>query len=149
MEFNVTLLWPNINLEKKHNFRAVRADAIIWTFTIVGLNLTDYAIRGELYDLNISNRMANELGGAESAPEIVLVSASDDFSVFTATIVTNLTAAMQKYSEVEFTIVDPNGNKTTIMQDQVEMNYQRIIWENETQGVYGDDNENDGEDPLF
>lgn len=151
MILTCTLLWPNINLEKIYNFRCVKADAIIFNFKIVGVNLTNYAIRGEVYDLNTSIRLANTLGGAASAPEIVVTYTSDEYSTFTATVASGLTATMQPYGQVEFSFVDNNGNgnKTTILQQSISFWNERIIWLNETQGVNEDDTEYYGQNPLF
>lgn len=143
MIVNCVLLWPNINLEKQYNFKAVLGDTIVWNIQIVGLDLTNMAIRGELYDLNTSNRMANALGGAESAPEIVVTDAVN--GKFTATTFAGLTSTMQLYSQVEFSVTDATGAQTTIMQQAVTFSPARIIWQNEAEGVYNDT----GEDPLF
>src|SRR5271166_4020272 len=143
---NCNLLWPNINLEKIYNFHAVMGDAIYWNFTIYGLDLTDYAIRGEMYDLNVSNRMANVLGGSESAPEIVLTYASAEYSSFTAHLAAGLSAAMQPYTQIEFSITSPTGDKYTLMQQPIKMTFERIIWNKETQPIFEQDDEDDGED---
>lgn len=143
----VTILWPNINLEKIYNFHAVMGDSLEWNITVVGLDLTGYAIRGEVYDLNTSIRMANTEGGAQSAPEIVLTYASAEYSCFTATVQSNVTNGMQKYAQVEFEITDSTGKvKTTILQQAISYTFPRIIWAEETQNL----NDNgDGENPLF
>lgn len=148
MEHWINLSWPvdYWQLEKIYDFYEVRADAIIYHIKILGFNLTDCAIRGEIYDLNVSNRLASELGGPISAPEIVINHASDEYSEFTATCDAGLTATMQPYAQVEFSITDANGNKYTIMQQPIHFNYQRIIWTEESQN---NSEESDGEDPLF
>ena len=144
MIFTCILLWPNINLEKIYNFKSVEGDTIQWNFQIVGLDLTNYAIRGEVYDLNTSIRMANTLGGAQSAPEIVVTDALN--GKFTATVSAGATASMQKYAQVEFEITSNSGVKTTIMQQAIAFTFPRIIWTTETQNL----NDNgDGENPLF
>jgi hypothetical protein len=142
----VTILWPNINLEKVYNFRAVLSDTLEWNVTIVGLNLTNWAIRGECYDLNVSNRMANVEGGAQSAPEIVVTFASDEYSCFTAVIGQGGTSGMQPYAQIEFQLTSPIGQQTTIMQQPIAFSFERILWQNEAQNLNA---EGDGEDPLF
>lgn len=149
MIYNINILWPNINLEKIYDWRAVMGDSIYWNFTIYGINLTNYAIRGEMYDLNVSNRMANVEGGSESAPEIVVTYASDEYSSFTAHLAAGLSAAMQPFTQVEFSITSPIGDKYTLMQQPIAMSFERIIWSSETQPVFEQDDEDDGEDPLF
>lgn len=149
MIWNINILWPNINLEKIYDFRGVMGDAIYWNFTIYGINLTNYAIRGEMYDLNVSNRMANVEGGSESAPEIVVTYASDEYSSFTAHLASGLSAAMQPFCQIEFSITSPTGDKYTLMQQPIALSFERIIWDSETEPVFEQDDEDDGEDPLF
>jgi hypothetical protein len=140
---NIVILWPNINLEKIYNWKSTLGDAIIFNFQIAGLDLTGYQIRGEIYDLNTSVRLADSLGGPISAPEIIVTDATN--GKFTAHVATGLTATMQKYSQVEFSLIDPDGNKTTIIQQAIWLHPERIIWASESQGVTTDTNEM----PLF
>jgi hypothetical protein len=153
MEFNCVLTYPNINLEKIYNFKVVQGDTIVWHIKIVGLNLTGYAIRGELYDLNMATRMVNSLGGPDSsAPEIVLNHADDEYSEFTATVESGLTYGMQPYAQIEFAIgptTTDTGFATTIMQQSIVIGTKRIIWDTEAQAVNEDDGQFYGENPLF
>ena len=138
----IKILWPKFNLEKTYSFHCVMGDTIVWTFVIVGLNLTGYAIRGELYDLNTSIRMANDVAGSISAPEIVITEASDEYSIFTATVDVGLTATMQQYSQIEFAIwQDYSGPKTTIFQQPIRFTFERIIWTKENEPVFEQDNQ--------
>lgn len=143
MIHNIVLSFPNINLQNILKFQETRGDAIVYNFIVDGLDLTNCQIRGEIYDLNTSVKMANALGGALSAPEIVVTDAVN--GKFTATCHTGLTATFQPFGQVEFTITDGSGNKWTILQQPIAFTFERIIWSDETQNRVADT----GQDPLF
>jgi hypothetical protein len=151
MEHWINLEWPvdSWQLEKIFDFYEVRNDTIVWNFKINGLDLTNYEIRGELYDLNVSNLMANDLAGPVSAPQIVVTDTGSVSGIakFTATIAAGLTSAMQPYSQVEFQLTSPTGAVYTIMQQPIHFQFQRIVWTNEASEVA--EEEVDGQDPLF
>lgn len=148
MEHWINLAWPvdSLQMAKIWNFHEVMGDAIIFHFSI-NTDVTDWALRGEIYDLNTSIRLANELGGSRSAPEIVVTDTVN--GVFTVTCHTGLTATMQQYAQVEFAGWDASGNKFTIMQQPIRFTFERIIWTSENEPVFEQDDEDDGEDPLF
>lgn len=147
MEYWINLEWPldYWQLEKIYDFYEVRGNTIIWHFHIDGLDLTNWQIRGELYDLNTSIKMASENAGPISAPEITVDDAVN--GRFTATVAIYLTAAMQKFAQVEFQLTSPSGQQFTILQQAVRLVPQRIIWTNEAQESVVE--EDDGENPLF
>jgi hypothetical protein len=147
MEYWINLQYPvdKNQLEKIFDFYVVKGDTIIFHFHINGIDLTNYAIRGEVYDLNVSNRMANTLGFPQSAPEIVVDDAVN--GRFTATVAAGLTSVMQIYGQVEFEITSASGVKSTIMQQPIRFVPERVIWENERQAIIEGDTE--GENPLF
>jgi acyl-CoA reductase-like NAD-dependent aldehyde dehydrogenase len=150
MIHNIVLSYPNINLECIYHFREVMGDAIIYNFTVDGLDLTGATIRGEVYDLNTSIRMVNDptltLPGV--SPQIVVTDAKN--GKFTATVATGQTATMQQYGCVEFSVWDAHGNKFTLMQQAIAFTFERIVWNTENQNVQGNyDDEGTGEDPLF
>ena len=142
---NVILAWPvdTLQLNKIRNFREVMGDAIIYNFTIDGLDLTGCAIRGEIYDLNTSIRMANDIAVPISSPEIVVTDEAK--GMFTATVTTGLTSIMQNYADVEFEVTLPSGAKFTILQQPIHFTFERIVWLNENQNITNNSNEN----PLF
>lgn len=147
MEHTINLQWPVDfwQLEKVYDFYEVRGDTIVFNFHIDGLDLSNYAIRGEVYDLNVSNRMANSLADPKSAPEIIVTDAIN--GKFTATVTAGLTSVMQTYGQVEFEVTSPNGAKFTIMQQPIRLVPQRIIWQSETQAIL--ENNETGENDLF
>lgn len=149
MEHWINLDWPVdfYQLEKVQDFYEVMGDTIVYHFHINGLDLTNYSVRGEVYDLNVSNRMANSLAVPQSAPEIVMGTCNALGSRFTATITAGLTLTMQPYAQVEFEVTSPTGVKSTIMQQPIHFQNARIIWTSEQQEIL-EDNE-DSEDPLF
>lgn len=149
MEHWINLDWPVdfYQLEKIDDFYEVMGDTIVYNFHINGIDLTDYAVRGELYDLNVSNRMANSMAVPVSAPEIVMGVCNSLGSRFTATCAAGLTLTMQPYAQVEFEVTSPTGAKFTIMQQAIHFQNARIIWNSEQQAIL-EDNE-DAEDPLF
>ena len=128
MVHDIVLSWPDLYLYPIMNFHETMGDAIIYNFTVDGFDLTDCLIRGELYDLNTSIKISNHLVGSESAPDIIVTDLLK--GKFTATIHTGLTATMQQYSQVEFSIWDRHGNKFTIMQQPVRFTFERIIGQN-------------------
>src|SRR5579863_10649955 len=105
MEYWINLSWPvdYWQLEKIYDFYEVRSNSIIWHFHIGGLDLTNWQIRGEVYDLNTSILMASENAGPLSAPEITIDNAAE--GRFTATVAPDLTACMQPYGQVEFQLI--------------------------------------------
>jgi hypothetical protein len=143
MVINKVLNFANINLEEVMNIHTVLGDSIVFNFVLYGIDITHCAIRGEVYDLNTSLRMANSLGGAQSAPEIVVTDGPN--GKFTATLATGLTSTFQAYGAIEFRVVDPSGLQTTIFQQAIHLSPQRIIWNIEDQGVNADT----GQNPLF
>jgi len=147
MEYWINLQYPvdKNQLEKIFDFYSVKGDTLTFHFHINGIDLTDYAIRGEFYDLNVSNRMANTYGFPQSAPEIVMDDAPN--GKFTAVIAAGLTSAMQLYCQVEFNITSPSGVKSTIMQQEFNLKNERVIWQNEAQAIL-EDNQT-GQNPLF
>lgn len=149
MEHWINLDWPvdGLQLEKVFDFYEVMGDTIVYHFHVNGIDLTDYAVRGEVYDLNVSNRMANSQAVPESAPEIVMGTCNALGSRFTATVAAGLTLTMQPYAQVEFEVTSPTGAKSTIMQQAIHFQNARIIWTSEQQAIL-EDNE-DSEDPLF
>lgn len=147
MEHNINLQWPVDlwQMEKVYDFSEVRGDTIIFNFHINGLDLTNFSIRGEVYDLNVSNRMANDLAIPKSAPEIIITDAVN--GKFTATVTAGLTSVMQTFGQVEFEVTSPTGVKSTIMQQPIHLAPQRIIWQSETQAIL--ENNQTGENDLF
>lgn len=144
MIHDIVLSFPNIKLDRIYNFIEVKGDSILFNFTIDGVDLTNWEIRGEVYDLNTSIRLASSnVDGVGSAPEIVVTDAIN--GKFTATIAHGATGTFQKYGQVEFNIIDSSDHKYTIMQQLITFNNERIIWENEAQGVV----EDPGVNPLF
>ena len=144
MIHDIVLAFPEVSLEKNFNFLEVKGDSIVFNFIIDGVDLTGWQVKGELYDLNTSIRMANEnVLGVGSHPEIVMTSAKD--GKFTATVAHGATGTFQKYGQVEFCLVDPLDHKYTIMQQLVTFNNERIIWDDESKGVV----EDPGVNPLF
>jgi hypothetical protein len=149
MEHWINLDWPvdGLQLEKVFDFYEVMGDTIVYHFHINGIDLTDYSIRGEVYDLNVSNRMANYLSVPQSAPEITMGTCNSLGSRFTATCSAELTLTMQPYAQVEFEVTSPTGVKSTIMQQAIQFQNSRIIWTSEQQAIL--ENNEDSEDPLF
>lgn len=138
------LNFPNINLTKIYNLTEVRGDTITFNFTVDGVDLTGYQIRGEVYDLNTSIRMCtSNVPDAGSAPAIVV---SDLVGgVFSATVGAGLTGTFQKYGQVEFELTSPAGAKYTIFSQLIMFLNERIIWDAADQGV----TEISGGNPLF
>lgn len=153
MEHWINLSWPvdYWQLEKIWDFYEVVGDTIVYNFKINDFpyDLSECAVRGEIYDLNVSNRMANDFGGPYSAPEIIVTKSGPGIVSFTATCAAGLTYTMQPYAQVEFEITTPNGAKFTIMQQPIHFQYDRIIWNNERQDVIESEDEGIGENPLF
>lgn len=135
------VLQLNPNLDKLFHFTEVNGDTIVFNFTIDGVDLTGWEIRGEVYDLNTSIRLANTNAGGGSAPNIDDSEAAD--GKFTATVDAGATGTFQKYGQVEFTLTNPQGHKFTIMQQLITFSFERIIWTNPGDGV------TEGQNPLF
>ena len=145
MIYDINLAWPvdPYQLKKIREFQEVMGDTIVYNFTLDGLDLTNCQIRGELYDLNTSIRLVNDLASPISAPEIVVTDAAN--GKFTATVTAGLTAVMQNYANVEFDITLANGQRFTILQQPIHFTFERIVWGPENQNITNNSNEN----PLF
>lgn len=141
---NIVINFPDMNLERIYRFEAVRGDSIVFNFIIDGVDLTNWQIRGEIYDLNTSCRMASaNVPDAGSGPGIVVTDAVN--GKFTASLVAGATGTFQQYGDVEFELTDPNGAKHTIMQQLITFLSERIVWDAADQGQTNDP----GQNPLF
>ena len=119
--------WPEYNLDVVTHLKEVKGDAMVFDFIIDGLDLTNWGVRAEVYDLNTAIRLANHVAGG-SAPEILMlddVSAAGHFQIHVAT---GATSTFQQFGQIEVELTDPDGNKFTIFQQEIWFANERVFW---------------------
>ena len=119
--------WPNYNRDVIMALEEVKGDSIVFNVMIDGLDLTGYKIRAELYDLNMSIKLATLNAGGTDA-EIAIVNGPSAAGSFVVNVPWGATGTAQKYGFIEIEIEDLHGSRFTIFQQEILFINERIIW---------------------
>jgi len=127
MIHNIVMEWPNYNLDVIMALEEVKGDSIVFNVLIDGLDLTGYKIRAELYDLNMSVKLATlNSGGADD--QILIHTGPSAMGSFVVNIPYGATGTAQKYAMIEIELEDTHGSHFTIVQQQILFINERIVW---------------------
>jgi hypothetical protein len=127
MIHNITIGWPNVQLDADLKLKEVINDTIIFNITMADLDLSDYKIRCVITDDTQDIQLANVASGGTD-DEIDEIDAESGMSAFKITVAAGLTNGFLKYSRVEVEIEDTDGNIFTILNQQIILIDEKINW---------------------
>lgn len=127
MIHDITIAWPNKNLDSEIGLKDVLGDTIVINLTIDGIDLSDYKIRGEIYDGSNSFELANLLSGGSDS-QIIATEVDSGMSGFQVTIPAGATNNYLNIAWIDIEIEDTLGRVFTILQQQINFLDREIGW---------------------